>query len=81
MAGIGQGVVNVKPEEAELFAKNPGDWKSLPWYLPTLTDENLSASAKQVLHEYSGIEEGKIGEHVQNLVCFIYLFSFYIGTV
>lgn len=49
------------------------DYKSLPWYVPTLQDDSLSQKVKEILHVYSGIEEEKIVEHVLDIVRLVFV--------
>lgn len=63
-------ILDAEPgQRAFPYPKEPFDRKTLPWYVPKLPEDHLSASAKQVLRDYSGIEEAKIADHVQQMVC------------
>lgn len=56
------------------YPNEPFDRKILPWYVPKLPEDHLSPSAKELLRNYSGIEEAKIADHVQQMVCRILFF-------
>jgi len=60
---------NESKDQSIASSKSPPryDYKSLPWYVPTLQGDSLSQKVKEILHVYSGIEEEKIVEHVLDI--------------